>query len=55
MIQQNEKSTQDYIRPIWDRSYVCTKGLGKTLDKGQQLQEPSNIHTQMYKQGNYTS
>ena len=29
MIQQDEKSTQIYIRPIWDGSSVPTKGLGK--------------------------
>ena len=39
MIQQNEKSTQNYIRPIWDGSTASTKGLGKTSDKGLWLQE----------------
>ena len=29
MIQQNEKSTHIYIRPIWDGSSEPTKGLGK--------------------------
>ena len=55
MIQQNEKSTETYIRPIWDGSSAPTKGLEKATDKGQWLQEPSNIHTQMQQQGNYAS
>ena len=45
MIQQNEKSTQNLIRQMWDRSSAPAKGMGKATDKGQQLQEPSNIHT----------
>ena len=45
MIQQDEKSAQNLIRQIWDRSSAPTKGMGEATDKEQQLQEPSNIHT----------
>ena len=45
MLQQDEKSTQIYIRPIWDGSYAPTKGLEKASVKGQQLQEPLDIHS----------
>ena len=30
---QNEKSTQNLARQIWDTSSAPTKGMGKTLDK----------------------
>ena len=45
MIQQDEKSTQVYIRPIWDGSSASTKGLGEISDKEQWLQETSDIHS----------
>ena len=45
MIQQNEKFTQKHIRPIWDGSSVPNKVMGKATDKGQQLEEPLDIHT----------
>ena len=45
MIQQDEKSTQLYITPIWDGSSVPTKGLRENSDKGEQLQESSDIHS----------
>ena len=45
MIQQDEKSIQIYIRPIWDGSSASTKGLGNISDKGQELQEPLDIHS----------
>ena len=45
MIQQNDNSTQNLLRQIWDRSAGPTKEMGKATDKEQQLQEPLNIHT----------
>ena len=34
MIQQNEKSTQNYTRATWDGSTVTIEGLGKISNKG---------------------
>ena len=33
-IQQNEKSTQNYTRTIWDGSAATIQGLGNILIKG---------------------
>ena len=34
MTQQNEKSTQNLIRQIWDRRSASTKVMGKATDNG---------------------